>query len=108
MSGFFDIIEKIEEYLYGKDLDKSEMEWFENAYLKSHISEDDWNYIKEQKKIKPNIYKFSDETLNELFLCIDILKQANIYTNRIEHLLTGDENEETFHKQLEKDLQQIL
>ena len=47
---------------------------------------------------EPN--NFSEETLAEFRNGIDAIKKAQIYAHRIDWLLSGDDNEETFHKKL--------
>lgn len=36
------------------------------------------------------------------------LKMASIYANRIDYLLSGDDGEETFHKRLQEDIDNLL
>jgi hypothetical protein len=47
------------------------------------------------------------ETLAEFRHAIDLLYQAEIYAQRIDWLLSGDDGEETFHKQLKEDLEKL-
>lgn len=48
--------------------------------------------------------KYSQETINKLEKAIDILREAYIYTQRIDYLYAADDGEETFHKRLNEDL----
>lgn len=61
---------------------------------------DDW----EQKKG----VGYSDETIQEFKLGVWYLKQALVYTQRIDWLLAGDDGEETFHKRLKTDLDRLM
>ena len=48
---------------------------------------------------------YSDETIAEFKKGIEYLKKAEIYTQRIDWLLAGDDGEDTFHKRLKEDLE---
>ena len=50
---------------------------------------------------------FSEETIQEFKLAVWYLKQAFVYTQRIDWLLSGDDGEETFHERLKKDLEKL-
>lgn len=49
-------------------------------------------------------YKLSPEVIAEINKAIVFLKLANIYTHRIDYLLSGDDSEESFFKRIEEDL----
>ena len=49
-------------------------------------------------------YKLSPEVIAEIKKSIVFLKLANIYTHRIDYLLSGDDGEESFFKRIEEDL----
>lgn len=50
---------------------------------------------------------FSEDTMQEFKLAVWYLKQALVYTQRIDWLLSGDDGEETFHSRLKKDLEKL-
>ena len=50
-------------------------------------------------------YSFSEETIAEFAKGLSILRQAQIYAQRIDYLLSGDEGENGFHIRLKKDLE---
>ena len=52
----------------------------------------------------PNEYRYSEETIAEFRKGISLLKKAQIYAQRIDWLVSGDDSEETFHKRLFEDL----
>lgn len=96
-----DIYCSIEEYLDGRELDECDIEW----YIKEHdLSEEDISYIREHHRTIPNESEFSKETLAELKKAVHILKQAEIYAQRIDWLLSGDDGEEGFHERLNEEL----
>ena len=59
---------------------------------------------------KPNEYdfcnKFSDEILKEFEIAISILKIAEIYVQRSDWLVSGDDGEDTFFTRLNEDLKE--
>lgn len=48
---------------------------------------------------------FSAETIAEFKKGIEILKQAYVYAQRIDWLISGDDGEDTFHERLKDDLE---
>lgn len=50
---------------------------------------------------------FSEDTMQEFKLAVWYLKQALVYTQRIDWLLSGDDGEKTFHERLKKDLEKL-
>jgi len=59
--------------------------------------EDEWGY-------KSN---FSEDTLAKMKFATVILKMAQIYVERIDWLISGDDDEETFHERLAEDLSEL-
>ena len=51
-------------------------------------------------------HKFSQKTINEFRKGIKILKQAEIYADRIDWLLSGDDSENSFHNRLKEELKE--
>lgn len=52
-------------------------------------------------------YGFSKETIQEFEKAVKILKEAAVYAQRIDWLVSGDDGEETFHKRLKNDLEKL-
>ena len=52
-------------------------------------------------------YSFNQETLNEFRNGIQALKKAFVYAHRIDWLLSGDDDEEGFHVDLKKELEEL-
>lgn len=50
---------------------------------------------------------YSKDTINEFKNAIKILKQALIYVDRIDWLISGDDGEEEFHKRLKDELNEL-
>lgn len=52
-------------------------------------------------------YDFSVETIEEFKKALYYLKMAQIYTQRIDFLVSGDDGEDSFHSRLYRDLQDM-
>jgi len=52
-------------------------------------------------------YGFAENTLAEFRNGLLFLRMAEIYAQRIDWLLSGDDGEETFHKRLVEDLKEM-
>jgi hypothetical protein len=50
----------------------------------------------------------SSATLNELSLGVMLLRLGAVYAQRIDYLLEGDDGEESFHKRLWQELDEVL
>ena len=82
-----DIYTKIEDYVDGHPLDEDE-----NKYVRKH------------HHTMPNRYGLSKETIKEFKKGIELLKKAQVYAQRIDWLLSGDDGEDNFHLRLKEDL----
>jgi hypothetical protein len=49
----------------------------------------------------------SEETIKQFYEAIYYLKKAQVYAQRIDWLLSGDDSESAFHKRLAQDLAKI-
>ena len=52
-------------------------------------------------------YEYPPDIINEFKNGLRILKQAYVYAQRIDWLLSGDDGEETFRKRLKEELKEI-
>jgi hypothetical protein len=68
---------------------------------KEKIPEDRWS------EYDTHYSHYSDETIEEFKKAVEILKKGEVYTQRIDWLLSGDDGEETFHERLKKDLKKL-
>lgn len=96
-----DIYNSIEEYLQGRELDECDIEWYIKEYFNT---DEEAEYLRKHHRTIPNQNEFSEETLAEFKKAVHILKQAEIYAQRIDWLLSGDDGEESFHERLKKEL----
>jgi hypothetical protein len=49
-------------------------------------------------------YNYSNETLEEFKRGLNIIREAAIYAQRIDWLISGDDGEDNFHSRLKKEL----
>lgn len=93
---FTDIIEDIKSLIDKNSKPKTERE------LKEDRWKDDEYYEKySEEKFH---YKYPDEVIEEFKKSLGIIKKAQIYIQRIDWLLSGDDGEETFLTRLKEDL----
>ena len=52
-------------------------------------------------------HNLKKETLDEFKKGVKLLKQAEVYAQRIDWFLEGDDGEETFHERLKEDLEKL-
>jgi hypothetical protein len=52
-------------------------------------------------------YKYPDEVIEKMKEGIEALKRAQIYAQRIDWLLSGDDGEESFLRRLEEELNEL-
>jgi hypothetical protein len=52
-------------------------------------------------------HQFSPETIEEFKKGLALLKQAYVYAQRIDWLVSGDDGEDTFHQRLKNDLSKL-
>jgi hypothetical protein len=77
-------------------------------------SEESEHIVKKEKSkygwdVEDEVYRHNlkKETLDEFKKGVNLLKQAEIYAQRIDWLLAGDDGEETFFERLKEDLEKI-
>lgn len=54
-----------------------------------------------------NHYKYPDDVIEEFKKGLDILRKAQVYAQRIDWLVSGDDGEESFHRRLKEDLDKL-
>lgn len=64
-----------------------------------------WEYDSEDEEIY--YYQYSDKTIDEFKKAVYYLKKAYIYAHRIDWLISGDDDEESFHRRLNKELNEL-
>lgn len=99
-----DIADSIEAYIYGQSLEEEDIDYYiKNNYLDDEEKE----YVIKNKHTFPNSYKYSKETIKEFKKGLNILRKAYVYAQRIDWLLSSDDGEESFHKKLKEELNNL-
>lgn len=52
-------------------------------------------------------YNFNKKTIKQFKKTVEMLLKAEIYVQRIDWLVSGDDGEETFHERLEEELKAV-
>ena len=52
-------------------------------------------------------YHYSPETIEEFKKGLVLLRQAHVYAQRIDWLVSGDDGEDSFHRRLKNDLEKL-
>lgn len=60
-----------------------------------------------EQLIIDNSNEFSQETIEEFKIGLEYLKKAEVYTQRIDWLVSGDDGEDTFHNRLQSELKNL-
>ena len=73
------------------------------------IKYEDWRDPDWYVKYPEELYhrKYSNNIIEEFKTGVEILKKAYIYANRIDYLLCGDDEEESFISRLKEDLNKL-
>lgn len=99
-----EIYDSIEEYLNGREVDEDDLDYHIEHY---GLGDKEAKFARKHLRTIPNPYGYSKETITEFKKAVHILKQAEIYAQRIDWLLSGDDGEENFHKRLKDDLEKL-
>ncbi|MGN0144125.1 MAG: hypothetical protein ACI398_04030 [Clostridium sp.] len=99
-----EIADQLEDYIYGHPIDEEDI----NEYLEDRwLDEETRAYIIKNKHTIPNNYSFNKDTIKEFKKGLSILRKAYIYAQRIDWLLSGDDGEESFHRRLKEELDNL-
>jgi hypothetical protein len=96
---FTDVAEDIDKLIEQNGKPKSEEELKENCWY-----DPDW-YEKYPEEL--NHCKYEDEVLEQFKKASDAIKIAQVYMQRMDWLLSGDDGEESFLRRIEEDLKQL-
>jgi MoxR-like ATPase len=92
------IADQIEEVIVKNGLEKTPEE------LKEHWIDPDW-----YKKYPEDLfhYKYPDEVIEKMKEAVKALKIAQVYAQRVDWLLSGDDGEESFLRRLDDELKKL-
>ena len=96
----WDIIDPIQRLIDNNGKEKTKDELTEELWH----NDDDWYEKYPEDKFH---YKYPDDIIDEFKNAIHHLKIAQIYTQRIDWLVSGDDGEESFRKRLKEDLEKL-
>lgn len=100
-----DIYTEIEDEIYGHPLygECSTNRYIEDCWL----DESEKEYVRKHHHTIPNRSGYSKENIKEFKKGITLLKKAEVYAQRIDWLLSGDDGEDNFHQRLKEDLENL-
>ena len=99
-----EIADQLEDYIYGHTIDEEDVVY----YINDHWLEDkEKEYVIKNKHTVPKLYEYSKETIKEFKKGLVILRKAYVYAQRIDWLLSDDDGEESFHKRLKEELDNL-
>ena len=82
---------------------------YKQYYIQDLIDQIEEEIKGNKYKKEDDIYsvKLNDKTIKEFENAVKALKIAKIYATRIDWLLSGDDDEETFHERLKDELNEL-
>jgi hypothetical protein len=95
---FTDIVESIKDEIENSGREKTREE------MKHEYRDPDWYNRYPEDKFHS---EYMPVTLKEFQNAIDAIKLAQIYIQRVDYLLAGDDGEESFHRRLDAELKEF-
>jgi hypothetical protein len=100
-----------DQYKIGYMVDQIEEVVVKNGVEKTpeDLKEEGWRDPDWYKKYPEDLfhYKYPDEVIEKMKEGIEVLKRAQIYAQRIDWLLSGDDGEESFLRRLDEELNEL-
>lgn len=96
---FTDIAEDIDKLIEKNGQSKTEEELKENSW-----HDDDWYEKYPEEKFH---YKYSDEVIEQFKASSIMIKITQIYIQRMDWLLSGDDGEDSFLRRIDEDLKKL-
>lgn len=80
-----------------------------NKVEKSKEDLERWDYDENGKVYDDSryYYCYDEETIERFKEAVKVLRKAAVYAQRVDWLLSGDDDEEWFHKRLEEELKKL-
>ena len=98
------IADDIEEEINGRELDGYEVQDYIMEYF---LEDNEAEYVRKNKHTIPAKFYYSKETVAEFRKAVRLLRKACVYAQRIDWLLSGDDGEDSFHRRLKEDLEEL-
>lgn len=99
-----DIADRIEDYLYGHELDDCEVRDFIHDCTDNDEAVE---YAIIHRHTMPNRNGYRFQTLQQMKRAVKTLRKAAVYAQRIDWLLSGEDSEESFMARLIPDLKAV-
>ncbi len=100
-----------QQYAIGNIAESIEREIETNGRKKTdrELREESWHGTDWYEKYPEDLYhhKYPDEVIAKFKDAVNILRIAQVYAQRIDWLLSGDDGEETFLERLDEDLDEL-
>jgi len=100
------------QYRFGNVVEdiKKEIERSGKSKTEDELREESWRNEEYYKKYPEYLYhhKYSDEVIEEFKKGAEIIEKAQIYMQRIDWLLSGDDGEDSFLRRLDEELKTLL
>jgi hypothetical protein len=77
---------------------------------KEELKDESWGRDSSWYEMHPedlNHYAYPDDVIEEFKKGVEILRKAQVYAQRIDWLVSGDDGEESFHKRLKEELEKL-
>ena len=77
---------------------------------KEELRDESWGRDPEWYEMHPedlNHYAYPDDVIEEFKKGVGILRKAQVYAQRIDWLVSGDDGEQSFHKRLKEELEKL-
>ena len=80
-----------------------------NKVEKSKEDLERWDYDEEGNVYEDSryYYYYGDDTIEHFKEAVKVLRKAAVYAQRVDWLLSGDDDEKYFHKRLEEELKKL-
>lgn len=94
---------------YIADAIEGEIERSGRPKTRQELKEETWHDDEWYRKYPEDLnhYKYPDEVIEKFKEGVMFLRKAQVYAQRIDWLLSGDDGEESFLRRLEEDLKKI-
>ena len=98
-----------DQYRIGHIADEIEDVIRKNKVEKTKDELERWDYDEDGNVYKDCKYHYwyEDKTIERFKEAVKVLRQAEVYAQRIDWLLSGDDGEESFHRRLEEELKKL-
>ena len=96
---FTDISEDIRKLIEKNGKEKTKLELQEESWR-----DPDWYEKYPEDKLH---YKYPDEVIEEFKKGLEVIEKAQVYMQRMDWLLSGDDGEESFIRRLKEDLDEL-